>query len=136
MVQQTVTVTLPEDFYQRVKVRAEYAHHSVEEELLTLAVAALDDEPIALDIQEAVASLPVLDEAALWQAARSRLSPAESDEVEALHFKQQREGLTAAEKHRLAALMHQYEKALLIRSHALLLLKERGEDIASLLDAS
>ena len=42
MVQQTVTVTLPEDFYQRVKVRAEYAHHSVEEELLTLAVAALD----------------------------------------------------------------------------------------------
>src|SRR5689334_14690216 len=111
MVQQTVTVTLPEDVYQRVKVRAEQAHHSVEEELLTLAASALDDEPIPLDIQEAVASLPVLDEAALWQAARSRLSPAESDEVEVLHFKQQREGLTAAEQYRLAALMHQYEKA-------------------------
>jgi hypothetical protein len=71
-----------------------------------LATEALDDEPIPLDIQEAVALLPVLDEAALWQTARSRLSPADSDEVEALHFKQQREGLTPAEKYRLAALMH------------------------------
>lgn len=136
MVQQTVMVTLPDDVYQRLKVRAEHARHSVEEELLALAAAALDDEPIPLDIQEAVASLPVLDDAALWQAARSRLSPAESDEVEVLHFKQQREGLTDAEKQRLAGLMHQYEKALLIRSHALLLLKQRGQDITPLLDAS
>jgi plasmid stability protein len=136
MVQQTVMVTLPDDIYQRLKVRAEHARHSVEEELLALAAAALDDEPIPLDIQEAVASLPVLDDAALWQAARSRLSPAESDEVEVLHFKQQREGLTDAEKQRLGSLMHQYEKALLIRSHALLLLKQRGQDITPLLDAS
>lgn len=135
MVQQTVMVTLPDDFYQRLKVRAEHTHRSVEEELLTLAAAALDEEPIPLDIQEAVASLPVLDDAALWQAARTRLSAADSDEVEALHFKQQREGLTGAEKQHLAGLMHQYEKALLIRSHALLLLKQRGQDIAPLLDA-
>jgi hypothetical protein len=136
MAQQTVVVTLPGDFYQRVKERAEYAHHSVADELLTLVETALEDEPIPLDIREAVASLPVLDDAALWQAARARLSPADSDEVEALHFKQQRGGLTEAEKHRLAGLMHRYEKALLIRSHALLILKERGKDIAPLLDAS
>ncbi len=136
MGQQAVVVLLPDDVYRRVKSRAEHAHHSVEEELLTLATAALEDEPIPLDIQEAVASLPVLEDAALWQAAHSRLTQAESDEVETLHFKQQREGLTAAEAQRLAGLMHQYEKALLIRSHALLLLKQRGQDITPLLDAS
>lgn len=136
MTQQTVTVTLPDDFYQRVKARAEREQRSIQDELLLLAEAALDDEPIPLDIQEAVASLSVLDDASLWQAARSRLSPAESDEVEALHFKRQREGLTDIEKQQLAGLMHQYDKALLIRSHALLLLKQRGHDITPLLEAS
>ena len=133
MAQQTLTVTLPDDFYQRLKVRAEQVQHNIEDELVNLAAAALDNEPIPLDIQEAVASLPVLDDTALWQAAHSRLSQAESDEVEALHFKRQREGLTDAEKQRLAGLMHRYEKALLIRSHALLLLKQRGQDITPLL---
>jgi plasmid stability protein len=133
MAQQTLMVTLPDDFYQRLKVRAEQAQHNIEDELVNLAAAALDNEPIPLDIQEAVASLPVLDDAALWQAARSRLPQADSDEVEALHFKRQREGLTDTEKQRLAGLMHQYEKALLIRSHALLLLKQRGQDITPLL---
>jgi plasmid stability protein len=132
MAQQTLLVTLPDNFYQRLKVRAEQAQHSIEDELVTLAAAALEDEPTPLDIQEAVALLPVLDDTALWQAARSRLPQAESDEVEEMHFKQQREGLTGAEKQRLAGLMHQYEKALLIRSHALLLLKQRGQDITKI----
>jgi plasmid stability protein len=133
MAQQTLMVTLSDDFYQRLKMRAAQAQHNIEDELVNLAAAALDNEPIPLDIQEAVASLPVLDDAALWQAARSRLPQAESDEVEALHFKQQREELTDAEKQRLAGLMYRYEKALLIRSHALLLLKQRGQDITPLL---
>jgi plasmid stability protein len=134
MGQQTLLVTLPDDFYQRLKVRAEQAQHNIEDELVNLAAAALDNEPVPLDIQEAVSSLSVLDDVALWQAARSRLPRAESDEVEELHFKQQSEGLTDAEKQRLAGLMHQYEKSLLIRSHALLLLKQRGQDITSLLE--
>jgi plasmid stability protein len=133
MAQQTVMVTLPDDFYQRLKIRADGAQRSVEDELVTLA-AALDDEPIPVDIKEALASLPVLDDAALWQAAGSRLSQAESNEVEKLHFKRQREGLSDAEKQRLASLMHQYEKTLLIRSHALLLLKQRGQDITPWLE--
>jgi hypothetical protein len=40
------------------------------------------------------------------QAARRRPSQAKSDEVEELHFKQQRVGLTDAERRRLAGLMY------------------------------
>lgn len=134
MAQQTVMVTLPDDVYQILKARAERAQRSVEDELVTLAVAALEDEPISVDIQEAVASLDDLDDAALWQAAESRLSPTDSAAVENLHLKRQRTGLSDVEKQRLASLMHLYEKALLIRSHALLLLKQRGHDIAPLLE--
>ncbi|HEY7347827.1 MAG TPA: hypothetical protein VH599_05865 [Ktedonobacterales bacterium] len=135
MANQSLTLNFPDDLYQRLKARAEGAQRSIEDELLSLAAAALDDEPIPLDIQAAVASLSVLDDAALWQVARaSRLSQEESDESEELHFRRQRgERLTDAEKRRLAVLMHQYDKSLLVRSHALLLLKQRGHDITPLL---
>jgi plasmid stability protein len=46
MAQQTVQVTLLDDVYHRLKVRAEEAQYSVEDELVTLAAAALDDEPM------------------------------------------------------------------------------------------
>ena len=135
MANQSVTVDLPDDFYQRLKARAESAQHSIQDELLSLAEAALEDEPIPLDIQEAVASLPVLDDTTLWHVAKtSHLSQAESDEVEKMHFKRGRgERLTDAEKQRLATLLHQSEKMLLVRSHALGLLKQRGLDITPLL---
>ncbi len=42
--------------------------------------------------------------------------------------------MTSSEQQRLAWLMHQYDKALLVRSHALGLLKERGLDIQPLLE--
>jgi plasmid stability protein len=130
-----LNVYLPDDFYQRLKARAERAQHSIQDELLSLAEAALEDEPIPLDIQEAVASLPVLDDATLWQVAEtSHLSRAESREVENMHFKRGRgERLTDAEKRRLAYLLHQSDKTMLVRSHALALLKQRGHDITPLL---
>lgn len=135
MAEQSVTVTLPDDFYQRVKARAESARHSIGDELVALAESALEDEPIPLDIREAVASLPALDDAALWQVAEtSHLSRAESHEVERMHFKRGRgEKLTDTEQQRLAYLLHQSDKSLLVRAHALALLKQRGHDIMPLL---
>ena len=95
----------------------------------------MDDEPIPPDIEEAVAALDGLDDATLWQVAEtSHLSRAESREVENMHFKRGRgEKLTDTEQRRLAYLLHQSDKTMLVRAHALALLKERGLDITPLL---
>ena len=55
-----------------------------------------------------------MDDAELWQAARSRLSEEASAQLEDLHFKRQREGLTEAEGRTLAELVGQYERSMLI----------------------
>ncbi|HLV99852.1 MAG TPA: hypothetical protein VKT82_14370 [Ktedonobacterales bacterium] len=94
-----------------------------------------DDEIISPDIEEAVAALPGLDDATLWHVAdTSHFSPEESEESEELHFKIGRgEQLTDAEKQRQAELGRWFDKVLLVRAHALLLLKQRGYDITPLL---
>jgi len=134
MAQQTLILNIPDDLYHRLQQRAEFSRRTMEDELLDLLTTAMVDDEIPADIQEAVAALASLDDAVLWQTARdSHLTPEQAEEVEELHFKRQREGLTNSEQQRLTWLMHQYDKALLVRSHALGLLKERGHDIQPLL---
>jgi plasmid stability protein len=135
MAHQTLTLNIPDDLYQRLKRQAAFSRRTVEDELLNLATTALADNEIPPDIQAAVAALAQLDDEALWQAARtSKLSPRQSREIEQLHFKRQRDGLTSAEQQRLTRLMHQYDKALLVRAHAVGLLKDRGHDVNVLLE--
>src|SRR5947207_12155858 len=58
------------------------------------APAAGDELPA--DLAAAVASLAVLDDAALWQAARNRLPEELSRRTEELYHQRQREDLTTA----------------------------------------
>ena len=59
------------------------------------------------------------------------IDPADvSTELEELHFKRQREGLTANEAERAAELVRQYDRKMLLRAEAALLLKERGHDVS------
>ncbi|HEY7356910.1 MAG TPA: hypothetical protein VH590_10610 [Ktedonobacterales bacterium] len=136
MADQTLTLHISDDFYHRLKQRAEFRRRSIEEELLNLATNAMVEDEIPADILEAVAALAQLDDQTLWQVARSsRLSPEQSREIEELNFKRQRgEALTPEEQQRLADLLHQYDKALLVRAHAVGQLKERGQNVDVLLD--
>jgi len=140
MAQQQITLTLPDDEYRRFQQHAAARHHSVEEELRDLVASALAtdeaEDAIPADIQAAVDALPQLDDAALWQVARSStLTPRQSSELERLHFKRQRgEMLTPREQRHHDTLMHGYHRALLLRSHAVRLLHERGHDVNVLLE--
>jgi plasmid stability protein len=130
---QTLTLQVPDVLYTRLKERARQANRSVEAELLdVLATAVPPTEELPGDLAEAVAPLALLDDAALWQAARSRLPDQSASRLEDLHLKRQREGLTDAEGRELAALVVQYERTVLVRARAAALLRERGHDIASL----
>jgi hypothetical protein len=79
-----------------------------------------------------VARLDDMDDAALWQAARSRLSAEASAQLEVLHIKRQRKGLSETEARTLAELVQQYERSMLIRARAAAILKLRGHDLSGL----
>jgi len=130
MAARAVTLHLPAPLFEKIERRAQDAHRSIEAELLEVVSTAV---PAEEDLGVEVSALHFLDDAALWQAARNRLPLPESDRMEELHRKDRRAGLSEAEAQELADLERQYEKVLLVRSHAARLLTQRGHDICSLL---
>jgi len=127
---QTLTVEIPTGLYARLQKRAEQTKRSVEVEVLevlTSNIPATDELPS--DLVMTLAALDLLDDAALVRAADSRLPAELAAELESLHFKQQREGLTEAEAQRTAELVRAYERAMLIRAQAAAILKKRGVEV-------
>ena len=134
MTVQSVTLNVPRALYDRLERRAAETHRTVEDVLLDVLVTAvpLADE-LPSDLAEALSPLTLLDDAALWRAARSHLPTEVAAQLEALHLKRQREGLTDSETETLARLVRQYERAMLVRAQAAALLKQRGYDVAELI---
>jgi hypothetical protein len=128
-----ITLNLPGHLYDRLKRRAEQSHRTVEAELMEVvawAVPVAEDLPD--DLNETMTSLALLDDETLWRAARSHLPPETADQLERLHLKQQRDGLSGAEVQELARLMRQYERSMLVRAQAAALLNQRGHDVSEL----
>lgn len=137
MTSQTVTVQLPETLYQQVKQRARQMQRSIEDELVAVVSAALptiDDLPD--DIADDMAQLAYLTDDELWQAARTILTALQSEQMQELLSKRQREGLTPQEEEEAKRLVHYYDRTMLVRAQAVVLLKERGHDISSLKQAT
>lgn len=128
-----VTLQLPDPLYSLLQSRAERAQRSLEAELLEAVATVTSEEEPSSDVATAVAELELLNDQELWQAARNRLSEEARVELEALNFKQQREGLTPPEKETLEQLVERYDRAVLLRAEAARLLKERGHDVSKLL---
>ena len=126
---QSLTVHLPSDLYVRIKKRADDSHRTIESEALDLLASTLRAEG-ATSIS--AADLHVLDNSALECAANSRLPSDLATELELLHFKKQREGLTDVEILRSSELIRAYERSMLVRAEAVALLKKRGVDIGHL----
>ncbi|HLB45739.1 MAG TPA: hypothetical protein VJL59_01815, partial [Anaerolineales bacterium] len=102
-------------------------------EVVATAVPIADELPP--DLAEAISPLALLDNEALWRAARSHLPAEAASQMEELHLKRQREGLSEAEQQTLAGLVRQYERAMLVRAQAAALLKQRGYDVSELIAA-
>src|SRR5580700_893528 len=124
---QAVTVNLSGPLYERLARRATKANRTVEAELAD-AVATLSDEPdeLPVDMAEAIAALHLLGDEDLWRAAGQSLAGEKADDLEELHLKRQREGLSPSESDALAMLMKEYTRIMLVRSRSAALLKQRG----------
>lgn len=132
MAGQSITLHVPDDLYQRVKQEAARTRRTIEEEVLEVVALAMPGQAELPDeLAMAVEQLHFLDDEALVRAARRHLHRQAARRLEALHLQRQREGLDQAESQEAEQLVRQYERAMLIRAHAVLLLKERGHNIAS-----
>lgn len=129
-----VTLQVPSPVYDHFRRRAAKTHRSVEAELLdAVSKAASDDgNELPSELSAKLAALEDLDDHGLWQAARSSLEPKAREELAALNFKQQGEGLSEDEKETLWHRVEEYEHTLLIRAQAAKLLKDRGHDVSEL----
>src|SRR4051812_356230 len=134
MAVQAVTVNLPGPLYERLARRANRTHRTVEAELVD-AVATLPDVPDELPVgmAEAISALHLLEDEELWRAARQSLPLEKATDIEELHFKRQKEGLSAPEVESLSTLMKEYTRIMLVRSRSAALLKQRGHDVSVLL---
>ena len=128
-----ITLQLPIPLYERIKSRAQRTRQTVESEVLNLVTTAVGEESLPDDMAAAVEGLGLLDDDALWRAARSTLAPEKQEQLEDLNFKQQSVGLTRSESEVHATLLHAYDRAVLVRARAAALLVERGHDVAELL---
>ena len=94
--------------------------------------AVQGDGELPLDLTEAIAALPLLDDAALWRAAGSRLESEASARLEQLNRNRQGTGLTDGEDSELRELVRRYERAMLVRARAAANLQQRGHDVSEL----
>src|SRR5262245_9013360 len=119
MSEQTVTLTLTPEVYDRLKHRAEAGGRSIQDEIFeTLRASVSDTDELPPDLTAAISPLPYFSDKELWQAARSKLPAEDAAELEALHHKRDREGLSEEEKRRLAGLLKRYDRSVLVRAEA------------------
>lgn len=130
-------LNLPDDLFERLKHLAENDHRSVEEEALNMLAASIpEDDALPPELRQLLDSMQGLDDESLWHAARNDLARKASVEIRRLQTRRKRQGLTVDGQQRLGHLLRQYDRGILIRSQALALLKQRGHDIAPLLELS
>lgn len=90
---------MPQATYERLRHRADQGQRSIEDEALqTLDAGRADEPPLPADLIAALATMALLDDKSLRWALRLRLSSAAAALFAAHSDKEQRVGLTEAER--------------------------------------
>ena len=130
----TVTLTLPDDAIQRYQRGATIARKRLDEflveRLVDIAPPLAEDLPSPLDSE--LKNLEELDDDALWDITRSRLSPEQQGLYDDLLRKNSQGSITADEVEKLQALGQKARRLTLMKAHAFMVLKWRGHPIPTL----
>lgn len=131
---QPITITLPEEVYRQLQKQSEQRQRTVAEEVVAVVAASFTTaDKLPPDIESELAQLDYFSDEELWQAARLRAPEEKAARMQDLVEKQQMEGLTDAEKQEAALLSHFFNRVMLVRAKAAVLLKERGHALDQLL---
>jgi len=126
-----VTLQLSDETRQRCQRGATAARKLLEEFLVECLMEVVPPLADALpsSLYEELKALEQLDDDALWQVARSRLSPTLQRQYSRLLIKNSQRTITAQEQETLRALGEQARLLTLKTAHAYMLLKWRGHRI-------
>ena len=117
-----ITISLPDDTYERASRYAAYAHREVSE----IIVAALATSLPSLDVIDELRAISKLPDAELAALTELRMKPDVDRRLSELLDRQQAGVLTGIEHAELAALMRDYEIGLLRQSQAMAEAVHRG----------
>lgn len=127
MAQQPVVLQLPESLYERVRQIADESNRPVEEVLLESLTLLFDDLP---NIGELTPQrLGGLSDEQLWAIVYRPLAWIQDVRLHELTARSKWGGLSENEQSELEQLVDQMDQHVLLRSQALLLLKQRGIDV-------
>ncbi len=124
---QTITLELPNLIYRSAHQMAEATQRPLEvvlQESIAVALPPLDDVPADEAVE--LAAMALLDDASLWQEARSMLAVDQQVALQALLDRQEAGELLLEEESRLQELLDAYGRLTVRKAHAWLLLARRG----------
>ena len=130
----SITLDLPEDLYERVRQVAEQSQRPLERVLVESIRLLFVLPPTSTDVATTLAAMPGYADAQLWAVVYQRLAWPQSQRLHELSAKNKLEKLTEDEQSEVEHLLTLNDHAMLLRSEALLLLKNRGHDIAAYLE--
>ena len=131
MITELVTLHVPVTLYQRIQSAAQVVRRPLEAVLLdavTMALPLLEDLPPAL--AEDALDLTLLNDAALWRAARRTWTAHQQEQLDTLLYDKETGELDANGQQLLNQFLAEYEHLLIMRAQAALLLQQRGYAIA------
>lgn len=131
MLTESVTLQLPVNLYRRIQAAAQTEQRSLETFLLDAVAAAL---PLLNDLPPTLANdvhnLTLLNDAALWRAARRTWTASQQEQLDELLYAKEAGTLDEKGQQSLDQLLAEYDRLILMRAQAALLLKQRGYDVA------
>ena len=130
----SITLNLPEDLYERVRQVAAQSQRPLERVLVESIRLLFVLPPTSTDVAATLTAMPSYSDAQLWAVVYQRLAWPQSQRLHELSAKNKLEKLTEDEQSDLEYLLTLNDHAMLLRSEALLLLKNRGHNIAPYLE--
>ena len=127
MAQQPVVLQLPESLYERVRQIAADSHRPLEEVLVGSLALLFDDLPDNPALTPQL--LEALSDEQLWAIVFRPLAWTQDVRLRELTALGKAGALSADERAEIERLVDQLDRYVLLRSQALLLLKQRGHDV-------
>jgi hypothetical protein len=124
----SITLDLPDDLYEQVHQVAAQSQRPVERVVLESLRLLFVPPPSSADLATNLAALSGYSDDQLWAVVYQRLAWPQSQRLHELSANKKLERLTEDEQHELEDLLSSNDRAMLLRSEALRLLKNRGYD--------
>ena len=130
---QAITVTLPDEVYQRVKRNARGMKQPVPQVLVRIVEAAIPSlAKVPPEYRAELEAMETMSDADLWKVTKHQIPASQQRRLSRLLHKNQRGVLSTNEHASLARLRTETDRWVLRRSYAYLLLKYRGHQIPTL----